>query len=1072
MKLGVTYLLFLLLVQTQAPLLGQDRLLHEVEGVPFNTHRFIDQSPEISNENWDIVQHPNGLLYVANQSGVLEFDGHDWRLIELPGKNSVFSLGIDDNGIVYVGARGDFGRLVPNHVGVMKYESMLDHVQYEDKDFRNIWGIEVISKGVIFQANNFLFLWDGSQMVSIPSNNRLHTSFSMFDRFFVKKDGVGLLELTGNSLELIPEGALFADKRVFMMEPMLDGSIMIGAQEGVEGQMLLYKFSESGIRKLVTDPHFADAERSYTYYSGAKLRDNYFAIASLYDGFFVVDVNGQLVETYGVDRMIPGDVTSLFKDGHGGLWVTHYTNGITHVGAPFSLSEFDLPGSLVNDVVRFDDKLFVATDEGLFTLRDRRTIDASEPFSQFDPVEVESTTKMRFSLEAFEDQLLIATEMGVYSIDGQTATLIAFDYQDIPKFFFASLKSPNRIYVGMETGLGVLTYENGSWKAEKLDDKNQPITSMAEAPDGSLWICRNAINSEIWHLEFDENWSVVSENFVTDHTELGASELDVDLLGGKIGVMALPNGILEVKRDREGGYELYEDPSYPLSISDTLLYAFAGDKNNYWTVHPSKLILNTVTDDGLILRSDPQILQFAELSKIDHVYMENPQEVWLGDKDRLLKFRPHYAQLDENNHTAELLIRSLSLAWSDSVFYAGKSALGEDRDIQLVYNDNDLRFEFSLPDYYRLGAIEYQYKIEGLEKQWSKWTTDNHAIYRNIDPGKHTFIVQARAGDKYFETKASLPFSILPPWYASWWMKLVYSLLTVGGVVLVMRYSHARKQLSVLEQEREWYGRITLANEQLRSANASLEQANKMKDEFLANASHELRTPLTAILGFTSVLKEELLDEHQEFAGLIDENGKRLLKTINSLLDLAKLRAGTIQLEMRPLEVNSKVEQVVDLLAQLAKNQSIDLRISKSSSQVYVLLDEHSFERVLYNLIGNAIKFTPEGSVEVEVKPDEKQVFIHVRDTGIGIDEAFVPYLFDEFKQEPSVEVHSDGSGLGLAISAKLVDMMNGKIEVDSKKGIGSTFTVIFPVQYVEYSNGTAESVQDTNSEAPSRSAI
>ena len=135
-----------------------------------------------------------------------------------------------------------------------------------------------------------------------------------------------------------------------------------------------------------------------------------------------------------------------------------------------------------------------------------------------------------------------------------------------------------------------------------------------------------------------------------------------------------------------------------------------------------------------------------------------------------------------------------------------------------------------------------------------------------------------------------------------------------------------------------------------------------MKDEFLANASHELRTPLTAILGFTSVLKEELLDEHQEFVGLIDENGKRLLKTINSLLDLAKLKAGTVELKLKPLEVNAKVEKVVDMVAQLAKNRSIELNVKKSQSHIYALLDEDSFERVLYNLIGNAIKFTPEGS--------------------------------------------------------------------------------------------------------------
>ncbi|MBX2822024.1 MAG: hypothetical protein KTR29_20175 [Rhodothermaceae bacterium] len=1077
MKPGVTYLFYLLFVLVQNPLLGQDRPLHEVEGKPFNTQHFIDQSPEFSNENWDVVQHPNGLLYVANQSGVLEFDGHNWRLIELPGKNSVFALGIDENGRIYVGARGDFGKLVPNAVGMLEFESMLDLVREEERDFRNIWGVHVTSSGVVFQANNYLFRWDGNQIWSLSSDDRLHTSFGLFDRFFVKKDGVGLLELIGDSLHVVSGGAQFADQRVFMMEPMLDGSIMIGAQEGVDGPLNLFKFSESGLTKFITDPHLTSVDEVYTYYGGTKIRDGYYAIASLYDGVFIVDANGRLVETFRSDRTIPGDVTSVYKDFQGGLWITHYTNGITHIGAPFSLSEYDLPGSLVNDIVRYEGKLFVATDEGLFTLKDRRSLDESDPENRFDLVEVESTTKMRFSLHAFDDQLLVATEMGIYSMVDDEASLVAFDYLHKPKLFIDSHAYPGRVYVGMETGLGIMTYANGVWDWEKVDTHTQPVTSMVEGPDGALWFSRKGINSEVWRMEFDDQGRVADEKRIADHEELNAAELEVDLIAGDIGVIALPLGIFRARADRTGAYKLGIDSTLTGSVADTLLYAFSADPQNYWTVYPNNLVLNTLSEDGKIERRSPQILQFSNLNKIDHVFVDNDQAIWLGDKDRLLKFKPKYAHLDETSYTQDLIIRSVSLAWSDSVLYAGeKERLGEDAegelDIRLVYEDNDLQFEFAVPDFYRLGEIEYRYKIDGFEKGWSEWTSDNHAVYRNVDPGNHELIVRARSGDEYFDTEARLPFSILPPWYATWWMKLAYVSLALLGVLFMVRYSNAKKRLSILEQEREWYDRIRLANNQLRTANSSLEQANKMKDEFLANASHELRTPLTAILGFTSVLKEELLDEHQEFAGLIDENGKRLLKTINSLLDLAKLRAGTIQLDMKPLEVNAKVEQVLDLLAQLAKNQSIALTISKSPGRVFVLLDEHSFERVLYNLIGNAIKFTPAGSVDVEIKPEPDKVSIHVRDTGIGIDEAFIPYLFDEFKQEPSVEVHSDGSGLGLAISAKLVDMMNGKIEVDSQKGVGSTFTVIFPVKYVELPNGDEESLPDNNSETSFKSTI
>ena len=145
---------------------------------------------------------------------------------------------------------------------------------------------------------------------------------------------------------------------------------------------------------------------------------------------------------------------------------------------------------------------------------------------------------------------------------------------------------------------------------------------------------------------------------------------------------------------------------------------------------------------------------------------------------------------------------------------------------------------------------------------------------------------------------------------------------------------------------------------------------------------------------------------------------------------------------------------MVEFLRQLAKNRKISLGVKKSNVLAYSILDEHNFERVLYNLLGNAIKFTPEGSVCARIELGEEDVNIHIEDTGIGIDEKFIPFLFDEFKQEPSIDMQAEGSGLGLAISAKLVDLMNGSIRVKSEKGVGSTFTVSFPLERIEAING------------------
>ena len=366
--------------------------------------------------------------------------------------------------------------------------------------------------------------------------------------------------------------------------------------------------------------------------------------------------------------------------------------------------------------------------------------------------------------------------------------------------------------------------------------------------------------------------------------------------------------------------------------------------------------------------------------------------------------------------------------------------------------------------------VEYRFMLDGHDRGWSRWTSQPVAMYRNVEAGNLQFRVMARVGRQLMPEVATLHLTVRPPWFWTWWSRLAYLLFMALPVYQIVRFQRARNQLVELEKEREVNERLNLANEQLRAANEHLELANKMKDEFLASASHELRTPLTAILGFTSVLKEEVPPENMEFLSLIDENGKRLLQTINSLLDLAKLRAGMLELNFSRIDVGEKVEEVVDLLTQLAKNQGLYLEVHRPSEHVMARLDDHCFERILYNLIGNAIKFTQYGGVSVIAERTSKYVLVHVKDTGIGIDENFIPMLFDEFKQEPANHMRVEGSGLGLTITAELVELMDGAITVESKKGVGSTFTVSFPIADVTWPRG--EQVTDTESEVPSHSAL
>ena len=224
------------------------------------------------------------------------------------------------------------------------------------------------------------------------------------------------------------------------------------------------------------------------------------------------------------------------------------------------------------------------------------------------------------------------------------------------------------------------------------------------------------------------------------------------------------------------------------------------------------------------------------------------------------------------------------------------------------------------------------------------------------------------------------------------------------------------------------------------------EEVARLKGAFLANMSHEIRTPLTGIIGFADVLAEEVEDEHREFVQLIARSGRRLLQTLNSVLDLARLEANQMEVDLEPVDVAVQVKDAVMLLQPLARDKQLQLTVEASPGNMRARLDVACFSRILNNLVGNALKFTDDGAIRVLVKPDGDYIQVSISDTGVGIDQNFLPQLFDEFKQESSgLRRQHEGSGLGLTITRRLVELMHGQIHVLSEKGKGSTFTVRFP---------------------------
>jgi signal transduction histidine kinase len=243
---------------------------------------------------------------------------------------------------------------------------------------------------------------------------------------------------------------------------------------------------------------------------------------------------------------------------------------------------------------------------------------------------------------------------------------------------------------------------------------------------------------------------------------------------------------------------------------------------------------------------------------------------------------------------------------------------------------------------------------------------------------------------------------------------------------------------------------LTALNESLMASFQKLQQMDRMKDEFLANMSHELRTPLNAVIGFSGLLLQEsherIPDDVKDDLGIIHQNGRSLLHMIDSILDLSKIEAGKFELDLVRLDPMPILEQVRNLAAGLIMAKPIRFSFEAPSWSVEVLGDQERLKQVFTNLVGNAIKFTERGEVAMTVEREDPWLRVIIRDSGIGMTGQEIGRLFKPFQQvDGSITRRFGGTGLGLALSQRLMELMKGRITVDSVKGKGSRFTVEIP---------------------------
>jgi signal transduction histidine kinase/ligand-binding sensor domain-containing protein/AraC-like DNA-binding protein len=429
-------------------------------------------------------------------------------------------------------------------------------------------------------------------------------------------------------------------------------------------------------------------------------------------------------------------------------------------------------------------------------------------------------------------------------------------------------------------------------------------------------------------------------------------------------------------------------------------------------------------------------------------------ELFVGTPKGLTIFHPD--SLRDNTHIPPIVLTDFRITNKSVLPGEPNSPLSESitetKHIVLSYLDNMVSFEFAALDYVMPEKNQYAYKLEGFDKDWMHSGNARTATYTNLDPGEYVFRVKGSNNDGLWnEEGTSLSVIITPPWWKTTWAYLAYVLL-IGGIlysiyhVRVNRFRLVhRLQLEHLEATK-------------------MHELDHLKSRFFANISHEFRTPLTLVLGPLEKILSNVRDEETRQAlGMMKRNAYQLLSLINQLLDLSKLEAGAMKLHARQSNIVPVVRGVAYSFESSAGLRKIDLRVSASQEEIQVYFDKDKLEKILANLISNAFKFSREGGqVDVRVTysptlavPESavegprggETLTITVSDTGIGIPEDHLPHIFDRFYQvDDSATREQGGTGIGLALVKELVDLHHGTIQVKSKQGVGSEFTVSLPL--------------------------
>ncbi|WP_165730692.1 triple tyrosine motif-containing protein [Polaribacter sp. 20A6] len=802
------------------------------------------------NQNWGIAQSEDNLIYVANNGGLLEYNGEQWQLYTHISNPILRSVKVKDK-IIYSGSFMDFGFWEKNEKGQLEYSSLVEKLSIKLKEGEEFWDVKFYQNWILFKSNTRIYFLNtvSKEVKIIESKEIISGLFVSNNTIFFQKKNVGLFSVQNGEEKVFSNDAFFKDNKIINCFYHNKELLFLSKEKG------FVTVKETGITQQKTDLN----KHSFLIFSAIQLEDKSFLLGTISNGIIFLSENGEITSTINRKKGLSNNTAlSLFQDNSHNIWVG-LDNGINYlnVSSAFKIFE-DEDGALgtIYTSLFFDNQLYLGTNQGLFFK------DKNLKFKL-----IENTEGQVWFLKEIEGNLFCGHDKGTFVIKNKkiisaiTKELGTWNIKEVPN-------NKDILIQGGYDGLSILEKDNGSWQFKNKIDGFDISSRFYEFYNDKLYV--NHELKGFYELEIDESYTKVIKK----------KKINIPQIGYGSNVFSFGNDLFYsssvgiYKKQTDGSFKV--DSLFSKKINDleniTTIRKLAEQENRLYSFSNNNILL--ITSNSISLSPQVKAIPIAGSIRNNVLGFENLTQIsadnyLIGTSHGYLLLNDALVKKEKN---VTISLQHVLVNKIDGV----KTALSLTEAPVLENKHNNIEFSYSISKYDKMIKNEYQYRLEGLSNNWSDWTENSSQLYENLPYGDYIFQVRGKYGNQIANIK-SFNFSIKRPFYLSNLYIVFYVIAVLFIIILINIYYRRRYKLkskSLLEKAQK-----ELKLKELESAQIIMKLNNDKLRVDIESKSRELASSTMNIIkknDFLNTIKTELANSESKdiskVVKIIDKN--------------------------------------------------------------------------------------------------------------------------------------------------------------------------------------------------------